>query len=255
MQGTISTYLPEKQYGFIKGDDGKDYFFHENEFRNGKHKGNLCEGAFVRFDQQATPKGYKARDCTLINASDVCTYVTPDEFIAAKSRSVRGWEILEPGHWIVHGMSRGSPDDAKKDAIESAQKIGANALLELEYYKRTGEERGTGKGVHRFTIHCFRGRPVTLAKRHSRGPYQIDHLKGLNLSAAELKEKLENKTARSKTKQAIVWLVVIALSVVSWHTQPWYIIGLLVAAFIFGWSNDYDSWLERNQESGGATSG
>ena len=29
MKGTITTYLPEKLYGFIKGDDGKDYFFHE----------------------------------------------------------------------------------------------------------------------------------------------------------------------------------------------------------------------------------
>ena len=27
MQGEIKTYLPDKHYGFIKGDDSKDYFF------------------------------------------------------------------------------------------------------------------------------------------------------------------------------------------------------------------------------------
>jgi cold shock CspA family protein len=43
MKGTIKTYLPEKQYGFIKGDDGKDYFFHESEFRVKSNIGKLCE--------------------------------------------------------------------------------------------------------------------------------------------------------------------------------------------------------------------
>lgn len=47
MQGTIKTSLPEKQYGFIKGDDGKDYFFHESQFKDKTHIGKLCEEAIV----------------------------------------------------------------------------------------------------------------------------------------------------------------------------------------------------------------
>jgi cold shock CspA family protein len=58
MKGTIKSYLPEQRYGFIKGDDGKDYFFHENEFRDRSQVAKLCEEAFVDFEQQATPKGY-----------------------------------------------------------------------------------------------------------------------------------------------------------------------------------------------------
>ena len=38
MKGTISTYLPEKQYGFIKGEDGKDYFFHETNSATDPHQ-------------------------------------------------------------------------------------------------------------------------------------------------------------------------------------------------------------------------
>jgi cold shock CspA family protein len=194
MKGTIKTYLPEKRYGFIKGDDGRDYFFHENEFPDGSQIGQLCEEAFVNFDQRATPKGYEARNCSLIDPSEVLTYAVPDEFIASRSDRVRGWQIIEFGHWIVHGTSRDSPDSARRAVMDSATRVGANALIELEYYKTTGSEAGTGRGTHHFTIHHFRGRVVTLAKRTSRGSYRADQLSGLNQRAESLKKKLVEQT-------------------------------------------------------------
>jgi cold shock CspA family protein len=71
--GVIKTYLPEKKYGFIKGDDGKDYFFHQNAFKDKKQIAMISEEAYVSFDQKATPKGYRAVDITLKNASDKIT--------------------------------------------------------------------------------------------------------------------------------------------------------------------------------------
>jgi cold shock CspA family protein len=53
-------YLPEKKYGFLKGDDGKGYFFHANEFVKA-HINNIFEDSFVEFEQFATPKGYNAK--------------------------------------------------------------------------------------------------------------------------------------------------------------------------------------------------
>jgi len=245
MKGTIKTYLPEKQYGFIKGDDGKDYFFHESEFRVKSNIGKLCEEAFVNFDQQATPKGYKAKNCSLINPSEVITFVTPDEFIAARSNGVRGWDVIEHGNWIVHGTSRDSPDSAKRDVIDSATRIGANALINLEYYKTTGSEAGTGRGTHHYTIHNFRGRAVTLAKRNSKGNYRADELSGLNQRAEALKKKLVGQTKASKRKRNIVWLVIAVLSFFALGTEPGFIIALIIVGFIFGRSTDYDYWLER----------
>jgi len=240
MKGTIKTYLPEKKYGFIKGDDGKDYFFHESEFRDKSHIGKICEEAFVNFDQQATPKGYKAKNCSLINPSEVLTFVTPDEFITSRSNSVRGWDIIEYGHWIVHGTSSDSPDAAKRDVIDSATRIGANALINLEYYKTTGSS-----GNYNYTIHNFRGRPVTLAKKNSKGKYHSDELSGLNQRAEALKKKLVEQTKASKRKRNIVWLVVAVLSFFSLGTEPIFIIGLIIVGFIIGHSTDYDHWLER----------
>lgn len=247
MKGTIRTYLPEKKYGFIKGDDGKDYFFHENEFRDKSQVAQLCEQAFVDFDQAATPKGYKARNCSLIDPSRVLTYATPDEFVASRSNDVRGWEIIERGNWIVHGTSRDSPDSARQQAITNATRVGANALVELEYYKTTGSEAGTGRGTHHFTIHNFRGRIVTLAKRTATGRYTADQLAGLNQRAESLKAELVDQTRASRRKRNLVWsaLIVVSLLLLSAGTEPAAILILLLAGWIFGRSTDYDYWLQR----------
>jgi cold shock CspA family protein len=74
MKGTIKTYLPEKKYGFILGDDGKNYFFHASEFYSAALEKNISENAFVEFEQHATPKGYSAKKCSLINQDEVQKY-------------------------------------------------------------------------------------------------------------------------------------------------------------------------------------
>ena len=33
MDGTIARVIAEKGFGFVKGDDQKDYFFHRSDFR------------------------------------------------------------------------------------------------------------------------------------------------------------------------------------------------------------------------------
>jgi len=245
MKGTIKTYLPEKKYGFIKGDDGKDYFFHKNEFSNPVHAANLCEEAFVSFEQQATPKGYRARICSLVDPSEVLTYVTPDDFITSRTSNVTGWEIIERAGWIIHGTSRDSPDAARADARTKASWLDANALIEFNYYKTTGSEAGTGRGTHHFTIHNFRGRPVTLAKRNSRGRYRAQELSGLNERAASLKASLVAQTKASERKRNLVWLVVLILCLLALVVQTFWIAVVFIVGLIFGHATDHDSWLER----------
>lgn len=246
MKGIITTYLPQKKYGFIKGDDGKDYFFHEAEFRDRSQIAYLCEDAFVDFDEQATPKGYKAKNCSLIDPKKVLTYTVPDEFTVVRSENVRGWEIFEYGNWIVYGTSEDSPDDARKDVIDNARLIGANALIELEYYKTTGSEAGTGHGTHYFTIHNFRGRVVTLAKRSSRGRYRSDQLSGLNQRAESLKRRLVTQSNAARHRRNLVWSVVGILSLLSLFAAPALIIVWLAAGCIWGRSSASDhGWLQR----------
>ncbi len=122
-------------------------------------------------------------------------FIIPDQFITSKFETVRGWDIIERGDWIVHGTSDNSPDAAKNDAINNATQIGANGLIELDYYKTRGE-----LGNYNYTIHNFRGRPVTLAKKNTNGVNQRDLL-GLNDKADSLKKSLEAKKLEVTLKQ------------------------------------------------------
>lgn len=243
MQGTIKTYLPEKGYGFIKGDDGKDYFFHIREFHNKTHAERVCEAAIVQFEQQATPKGYKAKRCILLNPKDIFTYITPDHFLTSKTDSVRGWEIIERGNWIVHGNSDDSPEAAKQKVIDRAKSVGANAIIELKYYKTTGSSDN-----YRFTIHNFQGRVVTLAKKNSMSKYSVDDLVGLNQQAEVLEQRLIELARKAMKERMTIFLV----AIVALFTLFGGIKGLLtiIPAFLFfkwvnKYSKEYDIWLER----------
>jgi cold shock CspA family protein len=45
MTGTIKNFLPQKQFGFILGDDGKDYFFHQSSLVSSGQTSQIMEGA------------------------------------------------------------------------------------------------------------------------------------------------------------------------------------------------------------------
>jgi len=89
---------------------------------------------------------------------------------------------------MVYGSSRHSPDEAKEDMIDGAESIGANTLLDTQYYKTTGSERGTGQGTHYYTIHNFKGRAANIARKSPNGEYKLDELKTIyNLNMLILK--------------------------------------------------------------------
>jgi cold shock CspA family protein/uncharacterized protein YbjQ (UPF0145 family) len=252
MNGKIKTYLPSKKYGFIKGDDEKDYYFRAVEFADKNQLNMICEDAFVAFEERATPKGYRAVKCSLINPSDILTYTVPDSVIISRSNIVNGWDIMEYGNWIVHGGSENSLQEAKNDAIEGAVAIGANALIDFDYYKTTGSS-----GNYKFTIHNFRGRAVTIAKRKANGQYKADVLSGLNQRAELRKESFVRKTNSNRKKRYIIHGSVITLSIsfligALLTNNPAFILPIL-PFFIVGriilmkghYLYEYGSWLER----------
>ncbi len=207
MNGLIKSFVPEKKFGFIKGDDGKDYFFHLNEFKNSAHHKNIVDGTVVEFEPSATPKGYRAVNCILPKHEDfsaISSYVKPDEFLTSKTEIIQGWEIVERGAWVISGSSRNSPDEAKENAIFNARRIGANALVEFKYIKSTGEEAGTGlHGIHHFTIHNFYGRIVTVARRSKNGGFSINDLKGINNRALQVTNAAKLIYVKKKKKSVI----------------------------------------------------
>lgn len=64
MDGVVKWFSKEKNYGFIIGQDDKDYFFHGSEIRNEQQA--LFQDDEVQFDTEETSKGLSAVNVTRI---------------------------------------------------------------------------------------------------------------------------------------------------------------------------------------------
>ncbi len=57
-EGTVKFFNESKNFGFIHGDDEKDYFVHSNDIK----KGPIAEGDKVSFKAEQGDRGPKAVD-------------------------------------------------------------------------------------------------------------------------------------------------------------------------------------------------
>ena len=64
-RGTIMKIFPDRDYGFIKQEDGQHVFLHSNEIVNGDFK-DLYEGQIVEYVVVLRPKGLSASLVTVI---------------------------------------------------------------------------------------------------------------------------------------------------------------------------------------------
>ena len=59
-KGTVKFFDSKKGYGFIKGEDGKDYFVHFSYIDSDDNYKKLYEGDEVSFDKEDGPRGPSA---------------------------------------------------------------------------------------------------------------------------------------------------------------------------------------------------
>ncbi len=67
MEGRVMFFNRIKGFGFINGDDGRDYFVHFSAVKEGKY---LNEGDRVRFEGIEDEKGLKAKDVEIIGKEE-----------------------------------------------------------------------------------------------------------------------------------------------------------------------------------------
>ncbi len=60
MTGVIKKLTKDRFFGFIRAEDGVEYFFHQSELRDGLVFLDIEEGLAVQFDAQQAPKGPRA---------------------------------------------------------------------------------------------------------------------------------------------------------------------------------------------------
>jgi CspA family cold shock protein len=64
--GTIKKIVADRGFGFITGEDGKDYFFHRDALDATLDFDRLVGGERVQFDPQANPRGPRAINIRLV---------------------------------------------------------------------------------------------------------------------------------------------------------------------------------------------
>ena len=60
--GTIKKVVSERGFGFISGEDGKEYFFHRDGLTASLDFNRLAGGEKVEFDIEQSPKGARAKN-------------------------------------------------------------------------------------------------------------------------------------------------------------------------------------------------
>jgi cold shock protein len=58
--GTIKKIVSDRGFGFITGEDGKDYFFHRDGLDRSLDFDRLMGGESVTFEIETSPKGPRA---------------------------------------------------------------------------------------------------------------------------------------------------------------------------------------------------
>lgn len=69
MTGTIVVFFHEKGYGFVTGEDGKDYFIHLREFAVGSELYKIAKGGEVSFEPIKSYKGCHGKNIVLLNTA------------------------------------------------------------------------------------------------------------------------------------------------------------------------------------------
>lgn len=90
MYGTVKWYSPAKQYGFISGDDGNDYYF-----RCDDRVGDIftAAGDTVEFSPRHGPKGMRAYSVNVLVRTPRITRRPPVDYVARASR----WVVTDHG--------------------------------------------------------------------------------------------------------------------------------------------------------------
>ena len=90
MKGNITSFKTEKGFGFIKGENNKNYFFHISKVSNPK---DIESNYMVEFNIQETNKGLNAIDITIY--TPLSEIKTKDKLLKINNLRLRASEIKE----------------------------------------------------------------------------------------------------------------------------------------------------------------
>jgi cold shock CspA family protein len=234
MIGTVATFISQKTYGFITGEDGKSYYFNQQCLANPADVNEIADDLEVVFEPAATPKGYRANKVSFDKTDTVKTYFTPEQVMHSKSGEIKGWSVIQYSDWLIYSSTSESPEAAFTSLCESARAVNANAVLWMEYFKTKGQS-----GNYIYTIHNYKARAAFVAKQSKNGVKTASEFPDINSDATKLKARFEatNTKARqlNKRNKRRVLLAFIAFVATGWLSShpAFYVLAFISLAYYF----------------------
>lgn len=230
MYGKITSFVIEKGFGFIHGEDGKDYFFHANDF-SGSRPEAFTDGLPVHFDPTATPKGYRAHRCKTVDTASL-GFEAPDSLLTSKENNIKGWAVVQHCDWVIESDWTQDKEAALAQCKVRAEKLGANALLEFSYKRKTDSE-----GNYHFTAFQYVGRPAFVARKSPAGKLREGSFPPLNENAESIKRAHEVETEECLQRKKAYWkkvrYAIIASIIITIFVHKIEIFWVAVAFFVY----------------------
>lgn len=155
--GVVRSFMSEKGFGFIQGDDGRSYFVHIKNVEGGE----LFDGQLVTFEGQPGPKGYKAvrvipGECP---PPPGYAYESPNRFIWTRDSTARGFDTI---FTFGSGWAESNnPNEARALLEKACMDRGGNAALNVQLEKYS---RNDGCSNYYYTMHRFTGDYANVQK-------------------------------------------------------------------------------------------
>ena len=171
MLGQITKYFHDREYGFLMGEDGQNYYFTPSDFKTSFPYEPL--GFLVEFSPHETTRGLSAQE---ISSTDrELLYEVPRHVLMSEGKTVKGWKIIYKADFSIKTSSPISKKKAQEELFRLAIGLNANALIDGEYYVKRISSPGLGfnkyKRTHE-TIHHLEATPAFVAKKSIFGTLQ-----------------------------------------------------------------------------------
>lgn len=146
--GVVRSFMPEKGFGFIQGEDQRDYFVHASSVEGGL----LVDGQAVEFEGVPSPKGYRALKVVPgeLPPPPGHAFESPNRLIWTQDSAARGFEtIFDLG---TAWAESNNPNEAREMLKQRCINAGGNAVLNVQLHKYSQND---GCSNYYYTMHRY----------------------------------------------------------------------------------------------------
>lgn len=115
MKGKVKWYNRKKGYGFVQGEDGKDYFVH---FTGLAQPGFIRENDEVSFEPAKTDKGLQAKEVKLLKKASEMDSSESSEEVKSSGRGRKKKEVEEESE---DEESEDEEDEEESEEVEDKE--------------------------------------------------------------------------------------------------------------------------------------